>query len=54
MKGALTLITSLLLALAIGTIPAFAISEDDRGFNRLLTEIGWEKADYIDYLDSKG
>ncbi len=54
MKGALTLITSLLLALAIGTVPAFAISEDDRGFNRLLTEIGWEKADYIDYLDSKG
>ncbi|MBU9673700.1 processed acidic surface protein [Planococcus sp. CP5-4] len=54
MKGALTLITSLLLAIAIGAVPAFAISDDDRGFNRLLTEIGWEKADYIDYLDSKG
>ncbi|MEZ0482256.1 processed acidic surface protein [Planococcus sp. SSTMD024] len=54
MKGALTFITSLLLALAIGTVPALAISEDDRGFDRLLAEIGWEKADYIDYLDSKG
>ena len=54
MKGALTLITSLLLAIAIGAVPAFAISEDNRGFDRLLTEIGWEKADYIDYLDSKG
>lgn len=54
MKGALTLISSLLLAIAIGAVPAFAISEDNRGFDRLLTEIGWEKADYIDYLDSKG
>lgn len=54
MKGALTLITSLLLAIAIGAVPAFAISEDNRGFDRLLTEIGWEKADYIDYLDRKG
>lgn len=54
MKGALTMITALLLAIAIGTVPALAISEDDRGFNRLLAEIGWEKADYIDYLDSKG
>lgn len=54
MKGALTVITSLLLAIAIGAVPAFAISEDDRGFIRLLDEIGWEKEDYIDYLDSKG
>lgn len=54
MKGMLTIITSLLLAIAIGAVPAFAISEDDRGFNRLLAEIGWEKADYIDYLHSKG
>ncbi len=54
MKGFLTIITSLLLTLIIGTATASAISEDDRGFNRLLVEIGWEKADYIDYLDSKG
>ena len=54
MKGMLTIITSLLLAIVIGAVPAFAISEDDRGFNRLLAEIGWEKADYIDYLHSKG
>ncbi|ANU17786.1 peptidase [Planococcus maritimus] len=54
MKGIFTIITSLLLAIAIGIAPASAISEDDRGFNRLLAEIGWEKADYIDYLDTKG
>lgn len=54
MKGIFTIITSLLLTIMIGTATASAISEDDRGFNRLLAEIGWEKADYIDYLDSKG
>ena len=54
MKGALTIITSLLLAIAIGAGSASAISENDRGFNRLLAEIGWEKADYMAYLDAKG
>ena len=54
MKGIFTIITSLLLTIMIGTATASAISEDDRGFNRLLAEIGWEKADYIDYLDTKG
>lgn len=54
MKGIFTIITSLLLTIMIGTATASAISDDDRGFNRLLAEIGWEKADYIDYLDTKG
>ncbi|OED33013.1 processed acidic surface protein [Planococcus maritimus] len=54
MKCIFTIITSLLLTIMIGTATASAISEDDRGFNRLLAEIGWEKADYIDYLDTKG
>lgn len=54
MKGALTIITSLLLAIAIGAGSASAISENDRGFNRLLAEMGWEKADYMAYLDAKG
>ncbi len=54
MKGALTIITSLLLAIVIGAGSASAISENDRGFNRLLAEIGWEKADYMAYLDAKG
>lgn len=53
MKLALTVISSLLLALTIGVSPTFAISEDDRNFNRFLTGIGWEKEDYIAYLDSK-
>ncbi|MGM0897904.1 MAG: processed acidic surface protein [Bacillota bacterium] len=53
MKLVLTIITSLLLTVTIGTIPAFAIPEDDRDFNRFLAGIGWEKPDYIAYLDSK-
>lgn len=54
MKAALTIITSLLMAITIGTLPALAVSEDGRDFERFLQSIKWEKADYLTYLDSKG
>ncbi|MBT2581561.1 processed acidic surface protein [Planococcus sp. ISL-109] len=53
MKAALTIITSLLLAITTGAIPAFAISQESRDFDRFLQSIEWEKADYLAYLDSK-
>lgn len=53
MKAALSLVASLLVALTIGVMPAFAISEDSRDFNRFLERIGWEKTDYLNYLESK-
>ncbi|MFD1851532.1 processed acidic surface protein [Oceanobacillus bengalensis] len=50
-------IVSLLLALiiSIGVLPTIvlAIEENDPAFESYIEEIGWEKQDYIDYLESK-
>ena len=48
---------SLLLAIIIsfGVLPTavFAVEADDPEFEAFLGEIGWEKEEYIDYLESK-
>lgn len=38
---------------SIMPLSAFAIKSDDAKFEQFLTEINWEKQDYLDYLDSK-
>lgn len=38
---------------SIMPLSAFAIKSDDAEFEQFLTEIGWEKQDYLDYLESK-
>lgn len=40
-------------AFSIMPLSAFAIKSDDAKFEEFLTEIGWEKQDYLDYLESK-
>ncbi|MBT2571225.1 processed acidic surface protein [Planococcus sp. ISL-110] len=45
----------LVLGFAFSMMPlsAFAIKSDDAKFDQFLTEINWEKPDYLDYLESK-
>lgn len=42
-----------LFAVSAMPLSAFAIKADDAQFDRHLTEIDWEKQDYLDYLTSK-
>ncbi|MGK7376266.1 processed acidic surface protein [Planococcus sp. 1R117A] len=53
MKRLLLLALSAALVFAIFPGSAFAIEADSKEFDAFLKEIGWEKQDYIDYLNEK-
>ncbi|WKA57705.1 processed acidic surface protein [Planococcus shenhongbingii] len=53
MKRLLLLALSAALIFAIFPGSAFAIEADSKEFDAFLKEIGWEKQDYIDYLNEK-
>ena len=53
MKRLLCLFTAILLALSLQPATSFAMDSNDADFEAFLEEIGWEKQDYIDYLESK-
>lgn len=53
MKRLLCLFTAILLALSLLPVTSFAMESNDKDFEAFLEEIGWEKQDYIDYLESK-
>lgn len=53
MKRLLCLFTAILLALSLQPVTSFAMDSNDADFEAFLEEIGWEKQDYIDYLESK-
>ena len=53
MKRLLCLFTAILLALSLQPVTSFAMDSNDKDFEAFLVEIGWEKQDYIDYLESK-
>ncbi|MFP9130256.1 processed acidic surface protein [Niallia sp. BSM11] len=53
MKRLLCLFTAVLLALSLLPVTSFAMESNDKDFEAFLEEIGWEKQDYIDYLESK-
>ncbi|TWT03734.1 processed acidic surface protein [Planomicrobium sp. CPCC 101079] len=53
MKHFLTMLMAAVLIMGVMPISVFAIEEDDKRFNRFLSEIGWEKQAYLEYLESK-
>lgn len=54
MKHLLSLLFAVALGFALLPVSALAIEPDDSEFELFLKGIGWEKQDYIDYLESKG
>jgi processed acidic surface protein len=53
MKNIVTLLLALSLSLGILPVSAFAIEQNDQEFEAYLEEIGWEKQDFIDFIESK-
>ncbi|PSL40798.1 processed acidic surface protein [Planomicrobium soli] len=53
MKRLLTLLVAAVLLMALLPVSVFALEKNDPRFDRFLTEIGWEKQPYINYLESK-
>lgn len=54
MKRALILIMAFMLMLNLSPLSAFAIKSTDAKFDQFLTEINWDKQDYLNYLKNKG
>ncbi|RZT22671.1 processed acidic surface protein [Fictibacillus sp. BK138] len=53
MKHFVTLLLALSLSFGILPLSAFAIEQNDQEFEAYLKEIGWEKQDFIDFIESK-
>lgn len=53
MKRLLSGVLAAALAIAVLPVSAFAIEENDPSLDQFLTEINWEKTDFINYLESK-
>jgi processed acidic surface protein len=53
MKHLVTLLLALSLSFGILPVSAFAIEQNDQEFEAYLKEIGWEKQDFIDFIESK-
>jgi processed acidic surface protein len=53
MKHLITLLLALSLSLGILPVSALAIEPNDQEFEAYLEEIGWEKQDFIDFIESK-
>ncbi|ANX12594.1 peptidase [Fictibacillus arsenicus] len=53
MKHLVTLLLALSLSFGILPISAFAIEQNDQEFEAYLKEIGWEKQDFIDFIENK-
>ncbi|WP_226534910.1 processed acidic surface protein [Fictibacillus halophilus] len=53
MKHFVTLLLALSLSFGILPLSAFAIEQNDQEFEAYLEEIGWEKQDFIDFIESK-
>jgi processed acidic surface protein len=53
MKHLVTLLLALSLSFGIIPVSAFAIEKNDQQFEAYLKEIGWEKQDFIDFIESK-
>ncbi|WP_198507867.1 processed acidic surface protein [Bacillus sp. FJAT-45037] len=54
MKKLLTVLLTLALLFTMLPISVLALEESDPNFNKFLRDIGWEKKDYLHYLESKG
>lgn len=53
MKHLVTLLLALSLSFGILPVSVFAIEQNDQEFEAYLKEIGWEKQDFIDFIESK-
>lgn len=53
MKHLATLLLALSLSIGILPVSAFAIEQNDPEFEAYLKEIGWEKQDFIDFIENK-
>jgi processed acidic surface protein len=53
MKHVLSFVLAICLSIGLLPFSAFAIEPNDSEFDAFVESIGWEKQDYIDYLESK-
>ncbi|MDV2684488.1 processed acidic surface protein [Alkalihalophilus lindianensis] len=53
MKRLLSMLVAVALLLTVLPVSTFALDANDASFNKFLRGIGWDKQDYIDYLESK-
>ncbi|WP_368503102.1 processed acidic surface protein [Alkalihalophilus sp. As8PL] len=53
MKRLLSMLVAVALLLTVLPVSTFALDANDASFNEFLKEIGWDKQDYLDYLESK-
>jgi processed acidic surface protein len=53
MKRLLSMLVAVALLLTVLPVSTFALDANDASFNKFLKGIGWDKQDYLDYLESK-